>query len=115
VDAATLVEVTAALEHGGSVAGIAAGAAVERLRAHLAAAGVEAATPEDVETEARVTVVPATIVKGLEYDHVIVVEPAEIVAAEPRGLHRLYVVLTRAVSRLSIVHAEPLPDPLGEA
>ena len=115
VDAATLVEVTAALEHEGSVAVIAADAAVERLRAHLAAAGLEAATPDDVDSAARVTVVPATIVKGLEYDHVIVVEPAQIVAAEPRGLHRLYVVLTRAVSRLSVVHAEPLPGPLREA
>jgi DNA helicase IV len=113
VDAAMLVEVTAALEHEGSVAVIAADAAVARVRAHLAAAGLQPATPDDVEAEARVTVVPATIVKGLEYDHVIVVEPAEIVAAEPRGLHRLYVVLTRAVSRLSVVHAEPLPGPLG--
>jgi DNA helicase IV len=112
VDAAMLVEVTAALEHEGSVAVIAADAAVDRLRAHLAAAGLPAATPDDVETEARVTVVPATIVKGLEYDHVIVVEPADIVAAEPRGLHRLYVVLTRAVSRLSVVHARPMPAPL---
>ncbi|HKT01193.1 MAG TPA: ATP-binding domain-containing protein, partial [Rugosimonospora sp.] len=50
--------------------------------------------------------------KGLEYDHVIVVEPAEIVAAEPRGLNRLYVVLTRAVSRLAVLHAQPLPEPL---
>jgi DNA helicase IV len=113
VDAAMLVEVTAALEHEGSVAVIAADAAVERVRAHLAAAGLRAATPDEVESEARVTVVPATIVKGLEYDHVVVVEPADIVAAEPRGLHRLYVVLTRAVSRLSVVHAEPLPGPLG--
>jgi DNA helicase IV len=112
VDAAMLVEVTAALEHEGSVAVIAADAAVDRLRAHLAAAGLPAATPDDVDSEARVTVVPATIVKGLEYDHVIVVEPAEIVAAEARGLHRLYVVLTRAVSRLSVVHARPLPAPL---
>ncbi|GAA2566907.1 ATPase AAA [Winogradskya consettensis] len=112
VDAAMLVEVTAALEHEGSVAVIAADASVERVRAHLRAAGLEAATPEDVDSEARVTVVPATIVKGLEYDHVVVVEPAEIVAAEPRGLHRLYVVLTRAVSGLSVVHAEPLPSPL---
>ena len=63
---------------------------------------------------ARVTVVPATLVKGLEYDHVVVVEPAAIVAAEPRGLHRLYVVLTRAVSRLSVLHAAPLPGPLAE-
>jgi len=113
VDAAMLVEVTSALEHEGSVAVVAADAAVDRLRAHLTAAGLEAATPDDVETEARVTLVPATMVKGLEYDHVVVVEPAEIVAAEPRGLHRLYVVLTRAVSRLSVVHAEPLPGPLG--
>jgi DNA helicase IV len=112
VDAAMLVEVTAALEHEGSVAVIAADAAVDRLRAHLAAAGLQTATPDDVETEARVTVVPASIVKGLEYDHVIVVEPADIVAAEPRGLHRLYVVLTRAVSSLHIVHAEPLPAAL---
>ncbi len=112
VDAATLVEVTAALEHEGSVAVIAADAAVAGVRAHLAAAGIEAATPDDVDSAARVTVVPATIVKGLEYDHVIVVEPADIVAAEPRGLHRLYVVLTRAVSRLSVVHAKPLPEPL---
>jgi DNA helicase IV len=115
VDAAMLVEVTAALEHEGSVAVIAADAAVDRLRAHLTAAGLEAATPGDVDSEARVTVVPATMVKGLEYDHVVVVEPAEIVAAEPRGLHRLYVVLTRAVSRLSVVHAAPLPEPLRAA
>jgi DNA helicase IV len=113
LDAATLVEVTAALEHEGSVAVIAADAAVARLRAHLAAAGIEAATPDDIDSEARVTVVPATIVKGLEYDHVIVVEPADIVAAEPRGLNRLYVVLTRAVSRLSVLHAKPLPDAIA--
>ena len=112
LDAAMLVEVTAALEHEGSVAIIAADTAVARLRAHLAAAGLEAATPDDVDSEARITVVPATIVKGLEYDHVIVIEPADIVAAEPRGLNRLYVVLTRAVSRLSILHAKPLPEPL---
>jgi DNA helicase IV len=112
LDAETLVEVTAALEHEGSIAVIAADAAVDRLREHLTAAGIENATPDDVDTEARVTVVPATIVKGLEYDHVIVHEPADIVAAEPKGLNRLYVVLTRAVSRLSVLHAKPLPGPL---
>ena len=40
----------------------------------------------------------------------IVVEPARIAAAEARGLQRLYVALTRAVSRLTVLHAEPLPD-----
>ena len=113
LDTEVLVEVTAALEHEGSVAVIAADAAVERLRAHLTAAGIEHAAPDDVETDARVMVVPATLVKGLEYDHVIVHEPADIVAAETRGLNRLYVVLTRAVSRLSVLHAKPLPGPLG--
>jgi DNA helicase IV len=108
----TVVEVRAALKHEGSVAVIAADAAVERLRAALAAAGLQTATPDDVDSAARVTLVPATLAKGLEYDHVVVVEPAAIVAAEPRGLHRLYVVLTRAVSGLSVLHTEPLPAPL---
>ncbi|GLW32155.1 HelD family protein [Actinoplanes regularis] len=112
LDARTLAEVTAALAHEGSVAVIAADAAVDRLRGHLTAAGIEHATPDDVESEARVMVVPATLVKGLEYDHVIVHEPADIVAAELRGLNRLYVVLTRAVTRLSVLHARPLPEPI---
>ncbi|MFD6712976.1 AAA family ATPase [Micromonospora sp. TSRI0369] len=111
--AATVAEVRAALAHDGSVGVIAADDAVDRLRAALADAGVETATADDVEAAARVTVVPATLVKGLEYDHVVVVEPAAIVAAEPRGLHRLYVVLTRAVSRLAVLHREPLPAPLA--
>ncbi len=115
LDADTLAEVTAALAHEGSVALIAADDAVERLRGHLTAAGLEHATPDDVDTEARIFVVPATMVKGLEYDHVVVHEPADIVAAEPKGLNRLYVVLTRAVSRLSVVHAKPLPGPLASA
>ncbi|MFC3993579.1 HelD family protein [Actinoplanes siamensis] len=113
LDARTLAEVGAALKHEGSVAVIAADTAVDRLRGHLTAAGIEHATPDDVEAEARVMVVPATVVKGLEYDHVIVHEPADIVAAEPRGLNRLYVVLTRAVTRLSVLHAQPLPGPLN--
>jgi DNA helicase IV len=56
--------------------------------------------------------VPVTLAKGLEFDHVIVVEPAQIAAAEARGLQRLYVALTRAVSGLTVLHAEPLPGPL---
>jgi hypothetical protein len=56
--------------------------------------------------------VPASLVKGLEFDHVIVVEPADIVAAEPRGLNRLYVALTRAVAGLLVLHHRPLPAAL---
>ncbi|MEV4626569.1 AAA family ATPase [Micromonospora sp. NPDC049523] len=112
LDAATVAEVRAALVYEGSVAVIAADAAVDRLTAALTGAGIATSTADDVDAPERVTVVPASLVKGLEYDHVIVVEPAEIVAAEPRGLHRLYVVLTRAVSRLAVLHHEPLPAPL---
>ncbi|HEY6596046.1 MAG TPA: UvrD-helicase domain-containing protein [Asanoa sp.] len=61
---------------------------------------------------ADVTVVPASLVKGLEYDHVIVVEPADIVAAEPRGLNRLYVALTRAVASMLVLHQKTLPAAL---
>jgi superfamily I DNA/RNA helicase len=64
-------------------------------------------------TPVRVSVVPATLAKGLEFDSVVVVEPAAIVEAEPRGLRRLYVVLTRAVSRLVVVHHRPLPAQLS--
>ena len=52
-----------------------------------------------------------TLAKGLEYDHVIVVEPARIASAEARGLQRLYVALTRAVSQLTVLYSEPLPAP----
>ena len=116
VEAATVAEVRAALEHEGSVGVIAADARSERLADVLRADGVEVASSDpsaDPFDAARVTVMPATMAKGLEYDHVVVVEPAEIVEAEPRGMNRLYVVLTRAVSRLSVVHARPLPAPLS--
>ena len=109
LDLATAAEVRAALEHEGSIGVIAADRSAPRLAAALRAAGVDVASPED---DARVTVVPASLAKGLEYDHVVVVEPAEIVEAEPRGLHRLYVVLTRAVSRLAVLHSRPLPTPI---
>ncbi|MFV2019212.1 HelD family protein [Micromonospora sp. LOL_023] len=113
---ATVAEVRAALEHDGSVGVIAAGAAVVGLGDALTAAGIAVAegARDSGDGGVRVTVVAATEVKGLEYDHVVVVEPAHVVAAEPRGLHRLYVVLTRAVSRLTVLHTEPLPAALTE-
>jgi DNA helicase IV len=61
----------------------------------------------------QLALVPVTLAKGLEFDYVIVVEPGRIAGAELRGLHRLYVALTRAVSRLTVLHTEPLPDALA--
>jgi superfamily I DNA/RNA helicase len=50
--------------------------------------------------------------KGLEFDHVIVVEPA-LIAAHEQGLRELYVALTRPTKTLVVVHARPLPRELG--
>ena len=49
--------------------------------------------------------------KGLEFDHVVVVEPA-LIAAHEQGLRELYVALTRPTKTLVIVHARPLPAAL---
>ncbi|MEE1761955.1 HelD family protein [Streptomyces sp. SP18BB07] len=108
VVAEAVAAVRDALGREGSVGVIAAdGPDVVRLRQALDEAGITAGGPD--ELRARVTVLGARVAKGLEYDHVVVVEPAAIAAAEDRGLHRLYVVLTRAVSRLDVVHARALP------
>jgi DNA helicase IV len=93
----------------GSVAVIAADPHVPELGRALDRAGLAYGTPG---TDATLTLVPVTLAKGLEYDHVIVVEPARIAGAEARGLQRLYVALTRAVSRLTVLYSEPLPEPL---
>ncbi|WP_030686655.1 HelD family protein [Streptomyces sp. NRRL B-1347] len=105
--AGAVAAVRGALAREGSIGVIAADAATDALRAALAGAGIEAAGPD--ELGARVTVVPASVAKGLEYDHVVAVEPAAIAEAEERGGHRLYVVLTRAVSSLAVVHSRELP------
>lgn len=101
--------VRSALGREGSVAVIADRKRVPELRAALASVGITAGSPEAGELGERVTVLPADLAKGLEYDHVVLAEPAEIAESGPRGLHQLYVVLTRAVSRLEITHARELP------
>ncbi len=75
-------------------------------------AGIEYGRAAASGLDLSVTVVPVSVVKGLELDGVVVVEPARIVADEPHGLRSLYVALTRATQRLVVVHAAPLPAPL---
>jgi DNA helicase IV len=104
-----------ALSREGSIGLIAADAAVPGLSAALAAAGLDhAVLGPDSDGSNRMLVIPATLAKGLEYDHVVIAEPGDIVAAEDRGLARLYVCLTRAVTTLTVLHARPLPDQLAE-
>ncbi len=87
------------------------------LLAELTAALKDAGTPFVDGTRAsalgdHLTLLPPASTKGLEFDAVVAVEPQRIVAEEPNGMRALYVVLTRAVQQLSVVHAEGLPRAL---
>ncbi|GAA4702919.1 DNA helicase IV [Promicromonospora umidemergens] len=117
----------------GSVGLIVPDAAVPHVRGALAAADLTFAVvgeqdderpgpdsdPDDAsEFDAHLDLVPASLAKGLEFDHVVLHDPAGIVAAEPShatGLRRLYVCLTRAVTSLVVRHEDDLPPELGPA
>ncbi|MFF1355613.1 HelD family protein [Streptomyces sp. NPDC058297] len=106
-----------ALEREGSVGLIAADARVPALASALADAGITYLGPgEETTAQTRLTLVPASLAKGLEYDYVVLDEPAAVVDGEPderTGLRRLYVALTRAVSGLVVIHAAGLPEQLA--
>ena len=74
----------------------------------LAAVGADA---DILDAPAAVLSLPTA--KGLEFDSVVVVEPAAVVAESPQGLRALYVALTRTTRRLRVVHAQPLPGALA--
>ncbi|MFD7694782.1 HelD family protein [Streptomyces sp. NPDC059374] len=119
-EVAEAAEVAAAcaesLRHEGSVGLIAADARVPVLAEALKAAGLEYLAPgEETTRQSRLTLVPASLAKGLEYDYVVLDEPAAVVDGEPderTGLRRLYVALTRAVSGLTVTHTGALPAQL---
>jgi DNA helicase IV len=67
----------------------------------------------NADLDAPVTVLTVAQAKGLEFDAVVLVDPAAIVAESPRGLNDLYVALTRTTHRLTIVHPDDLPDVLA--
>lgn len=105
------------LRHEGSTGLIAADARIPALAEALAAAGLTHLSPgEETTAETRLTLVPASLAKGLEYDYVVLDEPQAVVDGEPderTGLRRLYVALTRAVSGLIVTHTAPLPAQLA--
>ncbi len=117
LDASVVAACREALTHEGSIGLIAAEARIPALARALDAAGLRHLSPgEETSAEARLTLVPATLAKGLEYDYVVLDEPAAVVDGEPderTGLRRLYVALTRAVSGLTVIHAAPLPEALA--
>lgn len=115
VDKAAAAEAADLLKLEGSVGLIAADAQIPALASALRDAGLDHRVlgGDDGPEAARLSLVPASLAKGLEFDHIAVAEPTAIVEAEPQGLRRLYVVLTRAVSTLAVVHSRPLPPELA--
>jgi DNA helicase IV len=112
------VAATARLLDGeGSVGVIVADSMATEIGTALRSHGVAFAEIGEADAlDSPVDLVSASLAKGLEFDHVVLVEPARIVAGEPdelTGLRRLYVCLTRAVTSLHVVHCAPLPAALG--
>jgi DNA helicase IV len=115
--AAWLQALEEAMGEDGSVGLVVADPAIPAAAAELAGRGIEFREVDRFDTDTRLALVPASAVKGLEFDQVVFVEPADI--ADPvlgaTGLRRLYTALTRAVLGLTVVHAKPLPAALGPA
>jgi DNA helicase IV len=62
--------------------------------------------------DATVAVLDPTEAKGLEFDHVVVVEPKALITPDRAGLRLLYVTITRTTKTLTVVHADGLPEGL---
>ena len=89
-------------------------ASAEGLLAVIAPASLRGEGESALFDDSRIAVLTPREAKGMEFDHVIVVEPAQIVeeAVEGQGLRELYVALTRPTTTLVLVHARPLPPEL---
>ena len=97
----------------GTAAVLAPASLVADLAMALDAAGVTATDPRRDGLGAPLSLLPVDLANGLEFDAVIVVEPAAIVEESPQGLRALYVALTRPTQRLVVVHTRPLPARCG--
>jgi DNA helicase IV len=82
-------------------------------REHHAALVAALGVPADPDLTAPVVVLTPAQAKGLEFDVVLIADPAAILAANPLGHNDLYVAMTRATQRLGIVHPGPVPEALA--
>src|SRR5579884_163325 len=110
--ATTVAEVAraeAAEVGGGTVAILCPDSWVGDLARDLAGAGLEFALGEVDGLDQAVTLLPVGVAKGLEFDSVVLVEPAAVLDDAVQGMRALYVALTRTTRRLTVVHSRPLP------
>jgi DNA helicase IV len=94
----------------GTTAIVAPDPLVGELALALDAAGLGPTDPRTAGLGGPLSLLPIDLANGLEFDAVVLVEPAEVVAGSPQGLRALYVALTRPTRRLAVVHAQALPS-----
>jgi superfamily I DNA/RNA helicase len=94
----------------GTVAVIAPDEMHESIAAALSDLGAVSTVADALD--APIAVLDPTSAKGLEFDHVVVVEPSALVTPDRAGLRLLYVTITRTTKTLTVVHNDALPEGL---
>jgi len=113
--AVALVEEESNALGGGSVAVIAPQSLIDQIDVALEAKGIDygrattASRNVSGPLHPKIALMPVQLVKGLELDGTVVIEPATILEEEPQGLRALYVALTRSTKRLAVIHERELP------
>jgi DNA helicase IV len=97
----------------GKLAVIVPAAAADELGEAVSSALPGTAIGADPDLTSPVVVLTVRQAKGLEFDCVLIADPAAILAESPRGMNDLYVALTRATQRVGVVHPGRLPDVLS--
>jgi DNA helicase IV len=103
----------AARERPGSIGVIVARDRLDAVATSLAARGVRWSGVDEMARGERVTLLVGEEAKGLEFDVVVLAEPARIMAMHPKGLRLVYIAMTRAVSRLVMVQTSQLLEILA--
>jgi DNA helicase IV len=110
---AAAVSAETAAVAGGNVAVLAPAALVDELNEAVGSGPLDGSGADGPDLDDMVVVLTVSQAKGLEFDSVLIVDPAQILADSPHGLSELYVALTRATQRLGVLHSGPLPEVLA--
>jgi DNA helicase IV len=110
---AAAVSAETAAVAGGNVAVLAPAALIDELNEAVGSGPIQGSGTDGPDLDDMVVVLTVSQGKGLEFDSVLIVDPAQILADSPNGLSELYVALTRATQRLGVLHPGPLPEVLS--
>jgi DNA helicase IV len=110
---AAAVSAETAAVAGGNVAVLAPAALVDELNEAVGSGPIHGSGADGPDLDDMVVVLTVSQAKGLEFDSVLIADPAQILADSPHGLSELYVALTRATQRLGVLHPGPLPEVLS--